>query len=162
MDVSNILPSLSKFPSCTRVFSCCETARQGYDLCLGRWGGESTTNHPRYEQLRYIMELRFKCQGDVLSPFTPVRVEAVARSPHGRWVLVAAGLGRLLLLLKLGRFWGGWAPCKRPRRGATSAPMGWQRGPAPARRKAQGTCEAERWRAARTPFPLRVSLFPIS
>lgn len=73
MDVSNISPSLSKFPSCTGAFSCCKTARQGYDLCL-RKGGEkkSTTNQPCYEQRQYIMELHFKRRGDVSTPFTLV------------------------------------------------------------------------------------------
>lgn len=115
MDVSNILPSPSKFPSCTGAFSCCETARQGYNLCLRSvCGGESTTNQPCYEQQRYIVELHFKCQGDVSALFTLVWVEAVPWSPPGRWTLVAAGLGRLLVSLKLDWVLGGKAPCKRP------------------------------------------------
>lgn len=78
------------------------------------WGGKSTTNQPCYEQQRYIVELHFKCQGDVSVLFTLVWVEAVPWSPPGRWTLVAAGLGTLLVSLKLDWFLGGKAPCKRP------------------------------------------------
>lgn len=60
------------------------------------------------------MELHFKCQGDVSALFTLMWVEAVPRSPPGTWTLVAAGLGRLLVSLKLDCFLGGKAPCKRP------------------------------------------------